>query len=75
MKQPMTFRLESELANYLRSRDNQAETIESAVRRSYGFKSWVQAMEAKANVGSKKTTRRRGEDRPVRRYRKGAKGD
>ncbi len=74
MKQAMTFRLEADLANYLRSRDNQAETIESAVRRSYGFKSWVQAMEAK-NVGSKKATRRGREDRPVRRDRKGPKGD
>jgi hypothetical protein len=75
MKTPMTFRLEADLANYLRSRDNQAETIESAVRRSYGFKSWVQAMEAKQNASSKKTARRGGEDRPVRRDRKGAKGD
>jgi len=75
MKTPMTFRLSLDLANYLRSRDNQAETIESAVRRSYGFKSWVQAMEAKANASSKKTTRRGSEDRPVRRDRKGPKGD
>lgn len=74
MKTPMTFRLSLDLANYLRSRDNQAETIESAVRRSYGFKSWVQAREAK-NASAKKTTRRGSEDRPVRRNRKSAKGD
>ena len=75
MKQPMTFRLEADLAAYLRSRDNQAETIESAVRRSYGFRSWVQAMEAKQNASAKKATRRGREDRPVRRNRKGPKGD
>jgi len=74
MKTPMTFRLSLDLANYLRSRDNQAETIESAVRRSYGFKSWMQAMEAK-NASSKKTARPGREDRPIRRNRKSAKGD
>ena len=74
MKTPMTFRLAVDLASYLRSRDNQAETIESAVRRSYGFKSWVQAMEAKANVGTKKKTRRISRDPRVRRDNQGRKG-
>jgi hypothetical protein len=75
MKTPMTFRLAVDLANYLRSRDNQAETIESAVRRSYGFKSWTQAMEAKASVGAKKKTGRISRDPKLRGGNQGRKGN
>ena len=74
MKQPMTFRLAVDLANYLRSRDNQAETIETTLRRSQGFKVWAKAMEAKQNVGSKKTAGRISRDSRLRRDDKGRKG-
>lgn len=65
-KQAMTFRLCPQVAAYLRSRGKQAETIENAVRRSYGFRSWIKAMEAengKASVESKVSRIRLGDDR------------
>lgn len=39
-KVPMAFKIEPELCEYLRSRENATETIEVAVKRSKSFKEW-----------------------------------
>lgn len=70
----MTFWVSLDIASYLRSRDNQAKTIDSALRSSYGFKSFNQAKEAE-DASVKKAKGRGRKDRRVRRGDSGLASD